>query len=105
MLLLVVVSACGGASGSSTVSTATATGSVTEPVAEGSVDDLARSFVDAVVAAHGEEGGFDALIWALERGYSGNQLIRAALDGRIEADGAITDSSEDQRTRRVLRWV
>ena len=48
---------------------------------------------DAVVAAHGEDGGFDAVIWAFERGYSGDQLIAGALDGRLEADGVITDTA------------
>jgi len=67
VLLVVVASACGGAAVPSTSSTTVAVDPV---VRQTSIEDLALSVVDAIVADHGEQGAFDAVIWALERGYS-----------------------------------
>jgi len=95
VLLVVVASACGGAAVPST----STTNAAVDPVAgQASVEDVTLSVVDAIVAVHGEEGGFDAVIWALERGYSGDQLIEGALDGRLQADGKIADSGGGTET-------
>ena len=92
--LLLVVSACGGASDSSSDSTVPVKG--TTNAAE--VDAEVQAVVDAIIAAHGEDGGFDAVIWAFERGYSGDQLFAGALEARLEADGVITTAGGGTET-------
>jgi hypothetical protein len=90
VLLILVASACGGATVPSTSSTIV----VVDPaVGQTSIEDAALSVVAAIVAVHGEDGALDAFFWASERGYSGVQLISAALDGRLAADGLIADAA------------
>jgi hypothetical protein len=49
--------------------------------------------VAAVAGALGDAGGFDAVILALDMGYSLRQVARAGLSGRLRGSGEIVDHS------------
>ena len=52
-----------------------------------------REAADRLVARHsGDEGGFYALILALDTGYDAYQLLTGSLNDRLESDGRITGS-------------
>ncbi len=48
---------------------------------------------DAIISVHGEEDGFTALISALAKGYSIQQITDGAISGRLEVNGDILDGS------------
>jgi len=94
VLLLVVAAACGGATEPPSDSTARTSTEQDDATTDASFGEAVETVVDEIVAAHGEDGGFDAVVWALERGYSADQVLAAAGEQRLNSDGSIADSAE-----------
>lgn len=72
---------------SSTVTPAPAEALV--PFAVDEVDPGSRAAMAALVEAHGQAGGFVALVSALERGYTVDQIVTAATSGDLDERGSI----------------
>ena len=54
---------------------------------------------DRLIANHGgDAAAFIALFWGLDRGYDSYQLLTGALNGRLAADGRITDAKGTELT-------
>ena len=58
-----------------------------------SIGWTAETFSEAITAEFGEDGAFDALALATDKGYSLPQIVAAATTGRIGADGVIMGDS------------
>ncbi|MFQ5556828.1 MAG: hypothetical protein ACE5GB_04885 [Acidimicrobiales bacterium] len=89
--LVAVASSCGGGgSGADPAGDPAPRQSVdqeSEVVPSGST---ALGVADALVAAHGDTGGFVASVSAMERGYDIDQMVAASLESRIDSDGVIS---------------
>lgn len=103
--MVLLAAACGGSSPSETVaapdaatpaesSESSVTSEQAAPTSEGSsgvIDDLAAAS-RALVDLHGDTGAFDAVAFAMERGYSGEQILVAALAGTLDEEGRIVEA-------------
>ncbi len=89
--LLVGTTACG--SGSSDGNGSSIATGPSDAVAEqeaSSSSPTPIAVADAIIARHGPVAGFAATLYALDAGYSTDQLTTAALNGMLDADGSIT---------------
>jgi hypothetical protein len=94
--LALVGSACGGGDDASSSTSADVEGTAQVAVDVGNAptpDPSSVAIADALVEAHGEEGGFAALVLALDRGYDNAQIEEAAREARLDTDGVITDAA------------
>lgn len=95
LVLALVAAACGGTVEIVAPPQETAAASVeaalgeTLPLNFDTADETSRAVAVALVDVHGDEGGFVALVLALERGYDIHQVIDAATMGNIDAQGNI----------------
>lgn len=96
VVMTLAMTACGGSGsgggiatelGSSTVMSAAIEGLVPFTVDE--ADPASRAAMTSLVEAHGDAGGFVALVSALERGYNADQVLAGAAAGGIDEGGSI----------------
>lgn len=97
-LVLLFLSACGDDGTATTQAANAQEGRVVDQaaVAEMELDqfrETVREAADRLVARHGgDEGGFYAMLLALDRGYDGYQLLTGSVNDRLDSEGRITGS-------------
>jgi len=87
LALLLIVSACGGDGADLPGATTSTDATVVGEAVAGTVEAG-----DALVARWGDEDAFLVVLWAMDAGYSAAQIIDAAVDDRVGADGLISSS-------------